>query len=72
VGCPRHVDNIEPFRAEASSPHARYAVATRRRDRWSVELIVLDYDWSVVAEQATRNGRGDWAQAFLGDQPSHP
>ena len=66
VGCPRYADNDEPLIAEAASPHARYAVATRRGTRWSVEMIALDYDWSVVAERARANGRGDWAAGFLG------
>lgn len=66
VGCPRYADNEEPLLAEPSSPHARYAVATRRGTRWSVELVVLDYDWSVVADRARANGRPDWAAGFLG------
>jgi putative phosphoesterase len=71
VGCPRYADNENPFRGEASTPHARYAIATLRAGRWSVELFALDYDWSAVAQQARRNGRGDWADAFLGDQATH-
>jgi predicted phosphodiesterase len=66
VGCPRYADNDDPAIAEASSPHARYAIATRRRGRWSVELIALEYDWTQVIEQAVRNGREDWAAAFAG------
>ena len=66
VGCPRYADNDDPSIAEAGSPHARYAVATRRAQGWSVELIVLDYDWSRVAERAVANGRPDWARGFLG------
>lgn len=65
VGCPRHVDNEDWRRAESGSPHARYAVATRRQGRWSVELFVLDYDWGQVAARATENGRSDWAEVFL-------
>ena len=67
VGCPRYADNDEPFIAEAGSPHARYAVATRRAGRWSVEMVALDYDWSAVVERARRNERADWAAGFLGD-----
>jgi predicted phosphodiesterase len=66
VGHPRSVDNPQRSRAEAGSPHARYAVATRRGRRWSVELVVLEYDWMAVAERARANGRADWADAFLG------
>ena len=65
VGCPRYADNENPFRAESSTPHARYAIATRRSGRWSVELFALDYDWDAVAERAIANGRRDWAEAFL-------
>jgi putative phosphoesterase len=66
VGCPRYADNDDPTIAEASSPHARYAIATRRKGRWSVELIALEYDWAQVTRQAVRNGREDWAAAFAG------
>lgn len=66
VGCPRHVDNADWKGAEAATPHARYAIATERRGRWSVELFVLDYDWSQVAAKARENDRPDWAEVFLG------
>ena len=69
VGCPRYSDNDDRLLNEAGSPHARYAVATRGRSGWSVELIVLEYDWAEVVEQAIRNGRQDWAQGFLGSPP---
>jgi diadenosine tetraphosphatase ApaH/serine/threonine PP2A family protein phosphatase len=67
VGHPRGADNADPFAAEASSPHARYAVATRRAGRWSVELVALDYEWSHVAQRARATGRPDWARGFLGE-----
>jgi predicted phosphodiesterase len=66
IGCPRYADNADPFAAEINSPHARYALATRRGGRWSVELIAREYDWSVVAQRARANGRPDWAAGFLG------
>jgi hypothetical protein len=66
VGCPRYTDNADPSVAEAGSPHARYAIATRRMGSWDVELFALVYDWRAVAERAMRNGRPDWAQVFLG------
>jgi putative phosphoesterase len=71
VGCPRYADNQNPFSAESCSPHARYAIATKRNRRWSVELFVLEYDWDAVANQARINGRDDWATAFLGDQSGY-
>jgi putative phosphoesterase len=72
VGCPRYADNKNPFSAESCSPHARYAIATKRGRRWSVELFVLEYDWDKVAEQARMNGSPGWATAFLGDQEGAP
>lgn len=65
VGCPRHVDNKDWKGAEAASPHARYAIATRSNGHWSVELFVLDYDWNQVAAKARENARDDWAEVFL-------
>jgi predicted phosphodiesterase len=65
VGCPRHADNADYRAAEPGSPHARYALATRRGRAWTVELVALAYDWSVVAERAQANGRADFAHAFL-------
>ena len=41
------------------------AVATQRGKRWSITLAALEYDWAEVATQATRNGRPDFAQAFI-------
>ena len=66
VGCPRYADDAHPARREASSPHAKYAIATRRSRGWQVELFALEYDWLAVADQARLNGRDDWADAFLG------
>ena len=66
VGCPRYADNADRLSNEASSPHARYAVATKRGARWTIEMIALEYDWSDAAAQAQRNRRPDWATAFLG------
>src|SRR3569833_8603 len=43
VGAPRYAGNVAPRANEAGSPHARYAIATRR-GRWSVDLFALDYD----------------------------
>lgn len=65
VGCPRYAGNTDPASNEAGSPHARYAVATRREGRWSAELFALDYAWDAVAERAIALGRPDWAAAFM-------
>lgn len=64
VGHPRDAAGQAPDRAEAGSPDARYAIATRRSGRWTIELIALEYGWDVVAAQATANGRRDWAATF--------
>jgi putative phosphoesterase len=66
VGCPRHVDNDRPDLIEASTPHARFAVATRRRGQWSVDLRAIAYDWTTVIDRAIHNERPDWASAFRG------
>ena len=65
VGCPRYADNAEAIRNESGSPHARYAITTRRGSRWDVEFFALTYDWSEVAARAKAVGRPDWAEAFL-------
>jgi putative phosphoesterase len=72
VGCPRYADDEHPFRAESCSPHARYAIATKRNGRWSVELFVLEYDGDAVADEARRNGFANWATGILGDQSRAP
>jgi putative phosphoesterase len=64
VGCPRYAGNDVPTRDEASSPHARYAIVTRRRGEWSVELFVLEYDWTPVIERARSLGFAEWADGF--------
>jgi predicted phosphodiesterase len=65
VGGPRYADNAAPARNEAGSPHARYALATRRGAQWDVELIALAYDFEAVVARARANGRADWAAAFM-------
>ena len=65
VGFPRYAGNAAPELEEAGACHARYAVATRRGGRWSVELVALAYDWERVAARARANGRAEWAAAFL-------
>ena len=67
VGCPRYAGNPSPRSNEAGSPHARYAVVTRRNAVWSAELFVLAYDWAPVVERARSVGRPDWADAFAKD-----
>jgi len=66
VGCPRYADNADRLTNEAGSPHARYAVATKRGSSWTIEMIAVAYPVAPVVEQAERNGRPDWARGFLG------
>jgi putative phosphoesterase len=64
VGFPRYAGDDDIANCEAGSPHARYAVATRRGARWSVDLVVLDYDWSAVVARAKANGFPGWEAGF--------
>ena len=65
VGCPRYADNEDPFIAEAGSPYAHYAIATRRGAGWSIEMLALDYDRQHVVQRARSTGRSDWVSGFL-------
>jgi predicted phosphodiesterase len=64
VGCPVFADI--PFAAdlEYRSPHARYAVLTRRNGNWRAELLALEYDWASASACALENGRPEWAMAL--------
>jgi predicted phosphodiesterase len=65
VGLPAYADD-HPWahKVEIGSPHARYAIATREGQGWSVELLAVDYDWKAAARQAEVNDRPDWARAL--------
>jgi putative phosphoesterase len=65
VGEPRYAGNLNPRVAEAGSPHARYAIATRRGRRWQCEMHAIPYDWTPVVQRARDSGRGSWAEGFL-------
>ncbi len=63
VGLPAYADEWPHRHAmQAGSPHARYGILMRLRDRWIFEPVHVSYDWSAAAEAARRNGRADWAQ----------
>jgi predicted phosphodiesterase len=64
VGCPAFADHPAAAIFEFRSPHAYYAVLTRRSGRWGAELLALEYDWSSAARRAFDNGRPDWAKAM--------
>jgi putative phosphoesterase len=53
-----------PHRIEMGSPHARYAMVTRTKVGWSVELHAIEYDWNAAADMAHANGRFEWEVAL--------
>lgn len=53
-----------PHTVEVGSPHARYAIAERSLNGWTVELIAVTYDWDSAAELARARGRDDWVRAL--------
>lgn len=53
-----------PGLTATGSPHARYAIATHRNDRWSFEMRAIDYDWTEAAHRAQACGFADWAQGL--------
>jgi predicted phosphodiesterase len=65
VGSPGYVDPTPPAHtSEAGSPHARYAVMTRRSTGWNVDLIAIAYDWDAASRRAAQAGRDEWARAL--------
>jgi predicted phosphodiesterase len=64
VGCPIFADSPAAAGLEPRSPHARYAMLTRRNGRWGAELLALEYDWDAAARRANELGWPRWAQAL--------
>jgi putative phosphoesterase len=64
VGCPIFADNPTAADNDARAPHAQYAIATKRRGRWSAEFHALDYDWDAAAAKARAGGFSAWARAL--------
>jgi predicted phosphodiesterase len=64
VGCPVFADTLFAANLEYRSPHARYAILTKRDKRWQAELLALEYDWASAAARALANQRPEWAQAL--------
>ena len=64
VGCPVFADVDKAREMEFRSPHARYAILTRRGGRWGAELFALDYDWDRAAARAGECGCPHWAHAL--------
>lgn len=62
VGLPAYTDDApHPHAMEAGSPHARYAVLTKKPDGWTVTHAAVAYDWDRAATVAEENGRKDWS-----------
>jgi predicted phosphodiesterase len=77
VGLPAYDDvHPHPHVVENGSPHARYALLTRRQAGWQVDLRSVPYDHESAARLAEANGRGDWADAlrsgFVGRRETTP
>lgn len=62
VGLPAYTDTDPyPHSMEAGSPHARFAILSRRESGWMVSHVAVPYDWDHAARVAGQNGRADWA-----------
>jgi predicted phosphodiesterase len=57
-------DHPHPHLVENGAPHARYALLTRQREGWRVELRAVPYAQEDAARLADANGRPDWADAL--------
>ncbi len=64
VGCPVFADIPELHQFGPCSPHARYAILTRRNGHWGAELLALEYDWDKASACASANGFPRWAEAL--------
>lgn len=47
------------------SPHARYALATHKRGKWSFSHHAVNYDWAEASSRATAAGFDSWAHGLL-------
>jgi predicted phosphodiesterase len=56
-------DDANPHRhwIESGSSHARYALAERTTNGWSIQLRSVAYDFEPMAQLAEQRGRPDWA-----------
>ncbi|MGF6574972.1 putative phosphoesterase [Paraburkholderia sp. GAS333] len=65
VGLQAYEDSLPfPHRMEMGSPHARYALVTRKGPGWDVVFRAVEYDWNEAANVAALNGRPDWETAL--------
>ncbi len=65
VGLPAYAETENnPHLVESGSPHARYAIVSGDHGSWSVEFVLLAYEWGRAADKARADGRSDWEQAL--------
>jgi predicted phosphodiesterase len=65
VGLRAFADDLPfPHRLQVGSPHARYAILEKTKDRWHAEFVRVVYDWELAARQAENRKRLDWAHAL--------
>jgi hypothetical protein len=57
-------DNRLALSLEFRSPHAWYAILTRRAGQWGVELFALPYDWERAAARAENVASAAWHDAL--------
>jgi len=53
-----------PHIVQTGSPHARYAIAERTPQGWTIQFLQVSYDWESAARRAESNGRPDWAHSL--------
>jgi predicted phosphodiesterase len=53
-----------PHVVEVGSPHARYAIAERSSEGWTVEFVAVPYDWNAASKLAEQRARQDWTRAL--------
>jgi predicted phosphodiesterase len=65
VGLPAYSDESPvPHAMETYSPHASYAILTKRNTGWDVSLHKVAYRYGSASQCAASLGRNDWARAI--------
>lgn len=63
VGLPAYSDDSPvPHAMETYSPHASYAILTKRSGGWDVSFQKVAYDYEPASKCAASLGRNDWAR----------
>ncbi|WP_223067377.1 metallophosphoesterase family protein [Paenibacillus caui] len=65
VGLPAYYDDLPfPHAMESNSPHAEYVIAHKASGiTWSIEHVMVHYDWEKASSITNKNGREDYAYA---------